>query len=234
VTNKTTGQPFDESDRRLLELLAQRIALVLNKLREFGDIRDAVRRMEEAMRSVIDVRRHYYPSGQLHSRLVLRVCRELGETEEETARIHYASILRDVGMTRLPEGVYKKPSALTEDERRLVHRHPAEGARVLRSIEFLPDIFDIILAHHEEPDGSGYPRGLLDPGIPRGAKILAVADAYHALRTGRPYRAAVDRAAAIAELRRHAGGQFDGEIVEALVRALESEDERREPQRGGS
>jgi signal transduction histidine kinase/HD-GYP domain-containing protein (c-di-GMP phosphodiesterase class II) len=234
VTNKTTGEAFDAHDKRLLEILAQRVALVLNKLREFGDSRDAMRRMEDAMRGVIDVRRHYYPSGHRFSNLVLRVCQELGVADDEAARIHYASILRDVGMTRLPEGVYKKPADLTEEDKKLVHGHPEEGARVLRSIEFLPDVFDIILAHHEEPDGSGYPRGLLDPGIPKGAKILAVVDAYHALRTGRPYRAAVDRSTAIHEIRRHAGRQFDAEVVEALVRVLEQGEEgsgreRREP-----
>lgn len=226
VTNKTTGEAFDAHDKMLLEILAQRVALVLNKLREFGDSRDAMRRMEEAMRGVIDVRRHYYPSGHRFSNLVLRVCEELGVESEEAARIHYASILRDVGMTRLPEGVYKKPAELSEADKKLVQAHPEEGARVLRSIEFLPDVFDIILAHHEEPDGSGYPRGLLDPGIPRGAKILAVVDAYHALRTGRPYRSAVDRATAIGEIRKHAGRQFDPEVVAALVRALEGTKEQ--------
>jgi signal transduction histidine kinase/putative methionine-R-sulfoxide reductase with GAF domain len=226
VTNQQTGEPFGEHDRRLLEILGQRVALVLNKLREYGDSRDAMRRMEDAMRSVIDVRRHYYPSGHPFSALVLELCAELGVDADETARIHYASILRDVGMTRLPEGIYKKPAGLTDEDRRLIRSHPEEGARVLRSIEFMPDVFDIILAHHEEPDGSGYPRGLVDPGIPRGAKILAVADAYHSLRTGRPYRAAVDRLTAVGEIRRYAGRQFDPEVVEALARVLEREAER--------
>jgi HD-GYP domain-containing protein (c-di-GMP phosphodiesterase class II) len=225
VTNKTTGVAFDTHDLRMMEILAQRVALVLNKLREFGDSRDAMQRMEEAMRGVIDVRRHYYPAGRRWSHLVLDVCVEMGLDAEETARIHYASILRDVGMARLPEGTYKKPASLTAEDRRLIRAHPEEGARVLRSIEFMPDIFDIILAHHEEADGSGYPRGLVNTGIPRGAKVLAVVDAYQALRTGRPYRAAVDRATAIAEIRRSAGKQFDPEVAEALARVLEKRGE---------
>jgi putative methionine-R-sulfoxide reductase with GAF domain len=225
VTNKTSGLSFDHADRRLLEILAQRVALVLNKLREFGDSRDAMNRMEEAMRGVIDARRHYYQSGQRDARLVLEICSELAIDPEETERIHYAAILRDVGMVRLPEGVYKKPAALTMEDRRLVQAHPEEGARVLRSIEFQPDIFDIILAHHEEPDGTGYPRGLVAAGIPRGAKILAVVDAYESLRAGRPYRTAVDRDAAVAEIQRNAGKQFDAEIAEALARVLSRHDD---------
>ncbi|HMB70146.1 MAG TPA: HD domain-containing phosphohydrolase [bacterium] len=220
VTNKISGDAFEDHDRRLLEILTQRVALVLSKLREFGDSRDDVRRMEEAMRGVIDVRRHYYPRGEGFSGMVLGVCAELGLDATESAKVHYAAILRDVGMTRLPEGAYKKPLALTDRDRALIRMHPEEGARVLRSIEFLPDVFDIILAHHEEPDGTGYPRGLRDAGIPLGARILGVVDAYDALRTGRPYREPVAGDEALDELRKHAGRQFDADVVEALVRVV--------------
>jgi signal transduction histidine kinase/response regulator RpfG family c-di-GMP phosphodiesterase len=231
VTNKASSQPFDEHDRRLLEMLAQRVALILTKLREYGSSRENLDRMEGAIRGVIDVRRHYYGSDDEYSKLILGVCRALGLEGEQAARIHYASILRDVGMTLLPEGVYKKPARLTERDRELIEAHPEQGAKVLRSIEFLPDVFDIILAHHEEPDGSGYPRGLKGSGIPTGAKILAVVDAYHALRSGRPYKEAVGREEAIAELR-NAVGQFDERVVAALVEALgceaDAEQETRE------
>ncbi|MBZ0268444.1 GAF domain-containing protein, partial [bacterium] len=226
VTNKITAGPFTGRDLELLEILAQRVALVLSKLREFGDSRDDVRRMEDAIRGVIDVRRHYFPTGDRFSDLVLGICEQLGLDAPTSARIHYASILRDVGMTRLPEGAYKKPSPLTERDRDLIHSHPEEGARVLRSIEFLPDVFDIILAHHEEPDGSGYPRGLTDRGIPLGAKILAVADAYDALLTGRPYKEPVTMDEAIEELKRHEGKQFDAQVVEALVKAVRAREVR--------
>ena len=139
-----------------------------------------------------------------------------------SARIQYAAILRDVGMTVLPEGTYKKPSALTDHDRELIRTHPEEGARMLRPIEFLPDVFDIILAHHEEPGGTGYPRGLTADVIPLGAKILAVADAYDSLRTGRPYREGVSKEEAIEELQRHEGRQFDPRVVEALIRVVGS------------
>lgn len=226
VTNKIPGGAFNEHDRRLLEILAKRVALVLNKLREHGDSRDDVQRMEDAMRGVIDVRRHYFSPGESFSEIVLEVCQELGLDDEQAARIHYASILRDVGMTRLPEGTYKKPAQLSVRDREMIRRHPEDGARVLRSIEFLPDVFDIILAHHEEPDGSGYPRGLTDGGIPLGAKILAVVDAYDSLRSGRPYRAAVAEEIALDEVRRHVGKQFDPDVVKALIRVLEKRTER--------
>jgi len=223
ATNKTSGEAFTEQDRRLLEMLAQRVALALQKLREYGSRRDSIERLEEAISGVIDARRHYFPSRENHSRLVLAVCEELGIDPEETTRIHYASIVRDVGMMRLPEGVYRKPVRLSSSDRELVRRHPEEGARTIRPIEFQSDVFDMVLSHHEEPDGTGYPRGLSGEGIPRGARILAVVDAYDALRTGRPYKPAVSVREAVDELRRHAGRQFDEEIVNALVRVLEGQ-----------
>ena len=228
VTNKTDGNAFDDGDRRLLEIVAQRVALVLGKLREPGSTAEHVERMEEAIRGVIDARRHYFPSGADFSRLVVAVCREMGVDPDETAHIRYASILRDVGMTRIPDGVYKKPAKLSAEDRAVIRSHPEEGAKVLRPIEFRPDVFDIILSHHEEPAGTGYPRGLTGGHIPRGARILGVLDAYHSLRSGRPWRKPVTHESAIDELRLHAGKQFDPEVVDALIRVLGSHRNRGE------
>lgn len=218
ASQKIHDTPFDDHDSRLLDLLAERTALVLQKLQEVGDSPEVMRNLERALRAVIDVRRHY-DGGELGS-LVLAVCDRLKIPPEETARIHYAAMVRDVGMTRIPFGVTKKPAMLTERDRALLERHPEEGARMLRPIEFQQDVFDIVLAHHEEPGGSGYPRGIRRDAIPRGARILAVVDAYAAMRAGRPYRLRSSHEDALAELHRHVGRQFDAEVVEALAAAV--------------
>jgi hypothetical protein len=225
VTNKMTGEGFTEWDKRLLEMLSQRVALVLQKLREYGDRRDSIERMEDAIHGVIAARRHYYPSRDPHASLLQAVCEELGLAPDETTRLRYTAMLRDVGMTRLSEGTYRKPGRLTRADLEAIRRHPEEGAKAIRPIEFQSDVFDVILAHHEEPDGTGYPRGLTGSVIPRGARILAVVDAYEALRAGRPYKQAVDARAAVEELVANAGSQFDGEVVDALVRILERQGE---------
>jgi signal transduction histidine kinase/response regulator RpfG family c-di-GMP phosphodiesterase len=221
VTNKMTGEGFTEWDRRLLEMLSQRVALVLQKLREYGDRRDSIERMEDAIHGVIAARRHYWPSRDPQAMLLQAVCEELGLAPDETTRLRYTAMLRDVGMTRLPEGTYRKPGRLTRSDLEAIRRHPEEGAKAIRPIEFQADVFDVILAHHEEPDGTGYPRGLTGSVIPRGARILAVVDAYEALRAGRPYKQAVGAPAAVEELMANAGSQFDAEVVAALVRVLE-------------
>ncbi|HET9887863.1 MAG TPA: HD domain-containing phosphohydrolase [bacterium] len=218
ASEKVNNVPFDDHDARLLELLAERTALVLQKLQEVGDSPEVMRNLERALRAVIDVRRHY-DGGELGS-LVLAVCERLKISPEETARIHYAAMVRDVGMTRIPFGVTKKPAMLTARDRALLERHPEEGARMLRPIEFQQDVFDIVLAHHEEPAGSGYPRGIRRDAIPLGARILAVVDAYAAMRAGRPYRLRASHEEALAELHRHLGRQFDPEVVEALEAAV--------------
>jgi signal transduction histidine kinase len=220
---KTNDVPFDDHDSRLLELLAERTALVLQKLQEVGDSPEVMRNLERALRAVIDVRRHY-DGGELGS-LVLAVCERLKISPEETARIHYAAMVRDVGMTRIPFGVTKKPAMLTARDRALLERHPEEGARMLRPIEFQQDVFDIVLAHHEEPAGSGYPRGIRKDAIPRGARILAVVDAYAAMRAGRPYRLRATHEEAMAELHRHVGRQFDAEVVQALADAASAREQ---------
>ncbi len=215
ASGKRDGGDFDEDDRRLLETLAERVALVLGKLRGEKDAGHVAKPLERAIRGVLDARRHLGSADRGH--LVVALCERLGVSSDEAARIRYAALVRDVGMTRVPFGVTKKPAPLGPRERAVIERHPEEGARLLRPIELDPGVFDLVLAHHEEPAGSGYPRRVHGEAIPLGAKILAVVDAYEALCAGRPYRSAVGRDEALEELRRSAGRQFEPQVVEALA-----------------
>jgi HD-GYP domain-containing protein (c-di-GMP phosphodiesterase class II) len=119
----------------------------------------------------------------------------------------------------VPDNVLQKPDALTAAEWTEMRKHSELGARVLAGAN-LDDISGWVLAHHECPDGSGYPAGLRDDEIPLEAKILAVADSFEAMTSDRVYRPGMPVDAAIDELRRHAGSQFDAAVVEALVATL--------------
>jgi HD-GYP domain-containing protein (c-di-GMP phosphodiesterase class II) len=114
-----------------------------------------------------------------------------------------------------------------------MRRHPEIGARILAGAQ-LADVSSWVLAHHERPDGTGYPNGLAGTAIPVEARILAVADAYEAMTSNRAYRASIGHAAARAELRRCAGGQFDGRVVDALIRSLDRESDRAHEVRGAA
>jgi HD-GYP domain-containing protein (c-di-GMP phosphodiesterase class II) len=143
-------------------------------------------------------------------------------SEAKVARVRLAGVLHDVGKASVPEAILTKPGALTDEERLEVQRHPGLGANLLAGPN-LDDIRSWVVAHHERPDGKGYPRGLADEEIPLEAKILAVADAYEAMTSHRVYRSAMSPEQAWSELLEGAGRQFDATVVAALSRVLDQE-----------
>jgi diguanylate cyclase (GGDEF)-like protein/putative nucleotidyltransferase with HDIG domain len=163
-------------------------------------------------------------TGQ-HSHTVARyaemMARELGLDEERIERVRLAGVLHDIGKIGISDRVLTKPGPLDRTEWQEMYTHPEIGARLLSRPEFA-DLREWILAHHERPDGLGYPRGLRADDIPVEARILAVADAYEAMTADRCYRAALGEAAARAELEGGAGTQFDADVVAALLRALDA------------
>jgi diguanylate cyclase (GGDEF)-like protein/putative nucleotidyltransferase with HDIG domain len=163
-----------------------------------------------------------------HSRTVGRysalIAEELGLPEERVKRIQTAGVLHDIGKIGIPDAILRKPSSLTKLEHHEISTHPEIAAQIL-SAQGFEDIRAWVLAHHERPDGRGYPKGLSDGQIPLEAKILAVADAYEAMTADRAYRPAMDDKVARTELLRCAGNQFDSRVVSALLAALAREHE---------
>jgi diguanylate cyclase (GGDEF)-like protein len=135
----------------------------------------------------------------------------------ELERIRTASLLHDLGKLAIPEEILSKPGDLGAAEWRVVTEHPKIGQVVLEQAGALRDAATIVLHHHEWFDGRGYPHGLAGTEIPIGARIVAVVDAYEAMIAGRPYRAAISHEAALDELRRQAGVQFDPELVRVFA-----------------
>jgi two-component system cell cycle response regulator len=167
-----------------------------------------------ALTSVVAPMPHYrgQPSALIAS-IVTSMAYQLNLPEAEIERIRIAALLHDVGKVAVPEEILEKPSTLTSTEWRSVVQHPRIGQVILEQATTLKDAVPIILHHHERFAGHGYPYGLRGNDIPVGARIVAIADAYHAMTHDRPYKRAVNHEQAVAELRRHAGTQFDPELV---------------------
>jgi diguanylate cyclase (GGDEF)-like protein/putative nucleotidyltransferase with HDIG domain len=162
-----------------------------------------------------------------HSWTVGRYCgmiaAELGLPPERVKRVEVAGVLHDIGKIGLPDAILQKPGPLGKHELAEIRTHPEIGAQILNS-RGLEDIREWVLAHHERPDGKGYPAGLPDSEIPLEAKILAVADAYEAMIADRVYRPGIDERAARSELLRCSGDQFDSRVVAAFLTVLNSAD----------
>jgi diguanylate cyclase (GGDEF)-like protein/putative nucleotidyltransferase with HDIG domain len=168
----------------------------------------------------LDMRDNGDPSHcQRVGRYAELIARELGLDPEVVERVRIAGILHDVGRVGMPDELLKKRGPLTDVEWEWVRAHPRTGARMLETTSF-GELGDWILAHHERPDGQGYPDGRSAAEVPLEASILGVADAYEAMTAERPYRDPLDPSAASEELRRGAGRQFDERVVDALLRAV--------------
>jgi len=149
-----------------------------------------------------------------------KIAQALGLGSKELDKVKRSAYLHDIGKVMVAPEILNKPGKLTEEEREMVQQHGEIGYQILKSLEEYQELAETVLYHHERWDGAGYPQGLKKEEIPLGARIICVADAYEAMTANRPYREARSKEAAIEELRRCAGSQFDPEIVRVFIQEI--------------
>ncbi len=212
---------FDASDATLIRTVATQLGVALNRIAIYGELEDALTTTLSVLAGAMEMRDPYTAA---HERavggLAIAIANELGLEPAKRQAIHYAALTHDIGKISVPSEILLKPGSLTADEWAVMRRHTIVGAEMLASIAFFADVHPLVRGHHERWDGDGYPDRLAGTAIPLGARILCVCDSYNAMITDRPYRAAMSPQAALAELRRCSGTQFDPAVVTALERVL--------------
>jgi len=154
------------------------------------------------------------------SELCLKIGIEMNFNERDLNDLRMAGLLHDIGKIVLIDEILNKKGKFTELEIKKTRRHPEVGYRILSSIKYMSEVAEIILAHHERWDGTGYPKGLKENDIPLMARIISIADAYDAMTSDRPYRKSISNEAAVLEIKNNSGKQFDPEIAEIFIEKL--------------
>ncbi len=205
---------------KLLYILAGFFSLSLENAYLFEDLKHSYFDTIRAVANSVEARDPYTRG---HSARVADISRvvatELNWSRRDIELIDWGGVLHDLGKVGIDDAILNKPGKLTEGEFEIMKSHPLIGSQIIEGIDFLKPVVPFILEHHERYDGRGYPRGLKGDQITREGRILAVADAFDAMTTDRPYRKALAARAAVDELLRVSGTQLDPEMVTAFEKA---------------
>jgi HD-GYP domain-containing protein (c-di-GMP phosphodiesterase class II) len=226
LLNHLHKPPFTNSDRRLLEILANQLSSLT---RSFLLLRNMTRFTEQLAEVMVEAVEAKDPYTRGHSErvnfLAMEIGRALGLAPDELQDLHWGSLLHDVGKIGIPDAVLSKPSKLTKDEYTFIKVHPERSYEILKKVEHLQGALPGARFHQEMWDGNGYPHGLKGERIPLHARIIAVADTYDSMTSSRAYRPGRSHEAALKEIERVSGSQLDPAIVQVFLKLCAAEPE---------
>ena len=176
-----------------------------------------------ALSAAVDARDHYtYGHSRRVNTYAVALAEAIGLSPDEVSRVSTAALLHDIGKIGVPDGILNKKGKLDDEEWKAIKSHPRLGANIVGNVPSLASCMSGILYHHERWDGAGYPEGLSGEVIPLTSRILAVADAFAAMTSVRPYREALEEGQVLEQIRQEAGKQFDPHLVEVFVGLVEA------------
>jgi len=200
------------------ELAGEKVHL----MESIGKLEDGYLATIQSMAAAIDANATYSNGHSARvSGFALKIGRAMGLCQDELDSLERAALLHDIGSIYIPDHVWRKEGPLTAEEQSLVRQHPVLGAEIIDSVNSFKQETKAILHHHERYDGTGYPYGLKGLAIPLESRILAVADAFDAMTSERPYRSELNMRDALEELYSNAGSQFDPRVVESFLMVLD-------------
>ena len=215
---------FKEADKKLLELLANQVAIAIENARLYESLKHALIEIVASLTSALEAKDRYTAG---HTRRVALfselIAKYLGFTRAQVEDVRMAAMLHDVGKIGIDDSILKKQSSLEGQEWEHMKQHPELGFKILAHVEQLKMVVDGMRYHHERPDGHGYPLGLKGEEIPMIARIISVADTFDAMTSTRPYRKGLPYETAFEEILRNRGSQFDEKVVDAFAEAFRLE-----------
>jgi putative nucleotidyltransferase with HDIG domain len=227
-----TPRQLDAAEKQFVETLANQAAIAIENFHLLDALEKSNRELRMAYDETIEgwalalEMRDRETEG--HTRrvtdLTVRLARRLGIPEGDIVHIRRGALLHDIGKMGIPDAILHKPGKLTEEEWRIMRRHPELALSFLSRIVYLRPALDIPYSHHEKWDGSGYPLGLKGEQIPLAARLFAIADVYDALATDRPYRKAWPREKVLQYIAEQSGKHFDPRLVEEFLAMLREEE----------
>ena len=221
IKRDSKAKAFDENERRWFLSLCEEVSI---GLRVFSLYQDQQKIMLSYIKSLSELMTRHVPTSYLHTKTMARLTRTIGKvmrlSEAEIKALEEASILHDAGKIHLPSKLLKKQKPLTDEEFKLIAKHPRKGVELFKNLETLKPAIPIILHHHERYDGQGYPSKLKKDKIPLGSRILAVLDSFDAMYFGRPYKKRRPLREIIEEFKKQKGKQFDPKIIDVFLKIL--------------
>lgn len=233
VDNRAHAGIFRESDLVLINAFADQAAVAIDNARLFENLKRTNFQLEAANMELqiayeatlngwvraLDLRdKETEGHTQRVTILTQKLARSMGVDDDDMVHVTRGALLHDIGKMAIPDGILLKPGQLTDDERKLIQKHPVYAYEMLSPIEFLRPAIDIPYCHHEKWDGTGYPRGLIGEDIPFAARIFPVIDVWDALTSDRPYRRGMPRDVVRQHIQADSGKHFDPRVVNAFFK----------------
>ncbi|MFH1594176.1 MAG: HD domain-containing phosphohydrolase [Candidatus Omnitrophota bacterium] len=223
--DKIDKKPFDNFDEEIMRTLGEQAAIAIKNAQLYKAQEQMTMGSIKALAHILESRSFGICSPKTcFLRMAHLMGQEMGMRELDLTRLQYATMLHDAGELLVPERLLKKKGRLTSEEYKLIKEHPLKGAKIIKSLKSLKAITPIIMYHHENFNGTGYPKGLKGAEIPLGARIMAVVAAFEAMITRRPYRVPLTIKKASEEVRKNSGRQFDPKVVDVFLKVMARRD----------
>jgi len=227
IYDKIDKKPFSSFDQEIMSTMAEQAVIAINNAQLYKEQEKLMMGSIKSLAKVLDTRAPgtYVPRASF-LKIALAMGTEMRLDTDSMKSLEYAAILHDAGEIIVPYEVLTKPSKLTGKEYEKIKEHPMAGVELIKHMKALKTVTPIILYHHENYDGSGYPKGLKKDQIPVGARIMAVVSAFEAMTTKRPYRSIKKLDEAVEEIKKNSGTQFDPKVVDVFLRIIYRKDVR--------